>query len=486
MKRVVISMSGEVLDGSGSLAELIADHDITFMLEVGNPLTTLIHDLRRAHHDITAFSGASAQSDRANWIRLWVVSAQTLVSTLSALDVERWVPVPLPPSTTDFADVWQSVVPHLDSLSLLDSALRELCLQRCPEFRWPQLPAHTFDFPVLQNPTPEQAPRYSVHTPALRKLLSESGHVIAVTTYQSGYTILISADGTTVDTQYPWMYVPMGLAFDHRDGHPERLTIGIHESILYLEKSIASEDATYSVTAHTYTGDVLMHEMAYAADGSLYFCNTQYNAICRADPSCSFVPVWKPKFISEIVAEDRCHLNGLAMVGGEPRFATALAATDTKDGWRTTGGSSGVVLDMKSGGVVAQGLAMPHSPRWHDDKLWVLESGRNTLSRIDVTTGSVTPIAQVPGFGRGLAFLGGYAIVGFSKIRETVMESLPVAAQKSPGNCGICLVDLATGNVTGGMIFDSVAKEIFDVQVLPKGRVVLEDFPGAPRVLSDR
>ncbi len=474
---------------SDRLADLAADDRNLFVLVVENPMAAVVSMLQSLGDD----EGYSA----------WAEGVDAVLSVFGTMASHRWsvrspedrnsrrgdadgvaTTPPAPISNDTWARHWPATLSHLPAISRRDAALRELCSRSQPGLRWPSMPAMTPDGPVVQNPTPDQAPRSSVHTAALRHLLHQHGCSIAVTTYQSGYTLLISTDGVTVETQFPWMYVPMGMAFHARGGGPDRWAIGLHESILHLEEDAASSRAdaqrSFFVADHVYTGNVLMHEMAYGADGLLYFCNTQYNSICRTDPIFSFLPIWQPEFISDFIAEDRCHLNGLAMVEGAPRFATALARSDTLDGWRHTGGRSGVVLDITTDDTVAEGLAMPHSPRWHGGSLWVIESGRSVLSRIDPTTGDICDVATIPGFGRGLAFVGEHAIVGFSKIRETVIDTLPIAAQRSPGNCGICLVDLTTGSVTGGMIFDAAAREIFDVQVLPHPRVAISDFTGRP------
>jgi uncharacterized protein (TIGR03032 family) len=167
-----------------------------------------------------------------------------------------------------------------------------------------------------------------------------------------------------------------------------------------------------------------------------------------------------------LAPEDRCHLNGLAMVDGVPKYVTALARTDTAHGWREHKGTSGVIVDVTNDEVVSDGMAMPHSPRWHDGQLWVLESGRGALMRVDVSTGQRTEVARVPGFARGLAFIGRYALIGLSQVRESVFAGLPVTESASERNCGAWIVDIETGHIVGQLKFDGVVQEIFDVKVL--------------------
>ena len=216
-----------------------------------------------------------------------------------------------------------------------------------------------------------------------------------------------------------------------------------------------------------FTGDIAIHDMAYGADGALYFVNTRFSCLCRQDIDHSFTPIWRPAFVSGLAAEDCCHLNGLAVVDGVPRYVTVLAQTDTAQGWRELKGTSGAIIDVTDNRVVTSGLSMPHSPRWYDGRLWVLESGKGTLATVDIATGEVTTIATVPGFTRGLAFIGPYALIGLSQVRESVFASLPITQQAAERNCGVWLVDTRNGQTAGFLKFEGVVQEIFDVQVLP-------------------
>src|SRR5262249_52310919 len=159
-------------------------------------------------------------------------------------------------------------------------------------------------------------------------------------------------------------------------------------------------------------------EVAWAGE-ELWLVNTRFSCLCTLDPGYSFVPRWRPPFVTALAAEDRCHLNGLALADGRPKYVTALGESDTADGWRPNKARGGVLLDVPSGAFVARGLSMPHSPRWHDGKLWVLESGTGRLLHVTVVSGQTEPVAELPGFTRGLALAGRYAFIGLSKIRET-------------------------------------------------------------------
>ena len=169
-----------------------------------------------------------------------------------------------------------------------------------------------------------------------------------------------------------------------------------------------------------------------------------------------------------LAAEDRCHLNGLAIVDGRPKYATALGETDTAGGWRANKPQGGCLMDVSSGEVIARGLSMPHSPRRHDGLLWLLESGTGRLVLVDPADGRLQTVAEVPGFARGLALVGSYAFIGLSKIRKTsAMDGVPLAERRDELKCGVAAVEVRSGRVVALLEFQTAVEEIFDVQILP-------------------
>jgi uncharacterized protein (TIGR03032 family) len=169
-----------------------------------------------------------------------------------------------------------------------------------------------------------------------------------------------------------------------------------------------------------------------------------------------------------LAAEDRCHLNGLAIVGGQLKYVTALGGTDARDGWRANKPRGGCLMEVGSGEVISRGLSMPHSPRWQDGQLWLLESGTGRLVLVDPATGRRQRVAELPGFARGLASAGPYAFVGLSKIRQTsAMDGVPLADRREQLRCGVALVDLRSAQVRALLEFQTAVEEIFDVQLLP-------------------
>src|SRR5688572_22956696 len=159
------------------------------------------------------------------------------------------------------------------------------------------------------------------------------------------------------------------------------------------------------------TGNIDIHDIAFGETGPV-FVATGWNCLATISERASFRPLWRPPFVSALVAEDRCHLNGLAMDGGKPAFVTAVSRSDVADGWRERRRDGGVVIDVASGAIVAEGLSMPHSPRLHGGRLWLLNSGTGEFGWVDPASGRFEPVAFCPGYARGLAFVGGRAVIG--------------------------------------------------------------------------
>jgi uncharacterized protein (TIGR03032 family) len=165
--------------------------------------------------------------------------------------------------------------------------------------------------------------------------------------------------------------------------------------------------------------------------------------------------------------EDRCHLNGIAVIDGRPAFVTTLGESDEPDGWRANKLDGGCVVEVESSSVVARGLSLPHSPRWHRDQLWLLESGEGALCKIDPADGSKETVAELPGFARGLAFAGGLAFVGLSHPREGAeYEGMPLLERFEERFCGIWIVDIGRGEPRGYLRFEEELREVFDLAIL--------------------
>ena len=220
------------------------------------------------------------------------------------------------------------------------------------------------------------------------------------------------------------------------------------------------------------TGNLDIHDVVIDKDGQVIFVNTLFSCLATISDTHSFIPLWKPKFVSKLVPQDRCHLNGLALENGATRYVTAVGQTDTPDGWRETRKGGGCVIDVPSNEIVATGFSMPHSPRVYRERLWLHNSGTGYFGIVDVKTGKFEPVTFCPGYLRGLAFINDYAVVGISKPREhKTFSGLPLddnlAANKTEPYCGLLVIDLTTGKMVHSLLIEGIVTELYDVAILP-------------------
>ncbi len=320
-------------------------------------------------------------------------------------------------------------------------------------------------------PADAEKPFRSVNSVGLADLLEANSISLVVSTYQAGKLMAIRGSQGKISTLLRTFDRPMGLAVrDNRD-----LALGIRYQVWLFRNAAdiavqleprGKHDACFIPRICYVTGDIRSHEMAWMGD-ELWIVNTQFSCLCTLHADYSFVPRWRPPFVTGMTAEDRCHLNGLVVEDGRPKYATALGESDTKEGWRPNKADGGILIDIPSGAIVSRGMSMPHSPRLHAGRLWVLNSGTGALEVVDPASGRRDLVAELPGFTRGLAFFGPYAFVGLSQIRESSQfGGLPIAARRPDLKCGIWVVDLRTGGVAEFMQFDAGVEEIFAIEVL--------------------
>lgn len=220
------------------------------------------------------------------------------------------------------------------------------------------------------------------------------------------------------------------------------------------------------------TGHLDVHDMAVDGDGQIVFVNTLFGCLATFSERANFRPLWRPPFLSALVPEDRCHLNGLAMRDGRAAFVTVVSQSDVADGWRDKRRDGGCVLDVASGEAVCVGLSMPHSPRWYRDQLWVHNSGTGEFGRVNLPSGQFEPIAFCPGYLRGLSFRGDYAIATLSKPRHVTFHGLELddrlSQRGAEPQCGLQIIDLRTGTIAAFLRLDgNLVTELYDSVVLP-------------------
>ncbi|MGB0508217.1 MAG: TIGR03032 family protein [Pikeienuella sp.] len=321
-----------------------------------------------------------------------------------------------------------------------------------------------------------QQPRtvtYSM-SPGLVPWLARSKGVLALTSYQSGKFYLIGRNpkgGLLVDERL--FQHAMGIAVDGK-----RLILATQASLVEMVSSLASSqraneiyDACFVPRRVHITGTLDAHDVGIDKQGKPVFVATGYNCLAQLSETHNLKPIWKPSFVSKIIGEDRCHLNGLAMEDGEPAYVTAVSKSDTIDGWRDRRYEGGVLIDVKTNKVLAKGLSMPHSPRVHQGQLYVLNSGTGGLLRVDRSTGETEEIAFCPGFVRGLSFHNDFAIVGLSRPRYKRFEGLALDQRLADADSepwtGIQIINLKTGAVAEWFRIDGAIAEVYDTGFVP-------------------
>ena len=319
------------------------------------------------------------------------------------------------------------------------------------------------------NAPPQREVRHE-YTDTFPSLLSQLGVSLLVSTYQAGKVVSVGVAQGELTLAYHNFERAMGLAV-----RPDCVAVGARAQVWFLNSAAdlarsiepaGRHDACFLTRSSHFTGEIQAHELAWSGD-ELWLVNTAFGCLCTLDDRHSFVPRWRPPFISSLAAEDRCHLNGLAMAEGKPKYVTALAETDTRQGWRPNKVTSGCLIDVASGQTVARGFAMPHSPRVHGGRVWLLHSGAGQLVQVDPARGHVQTVTELPGYTRGLAMYDRFAFVGLSKIRETAtFGGMPIADRRPELKCGVGVVDLTTGRLAAHLEFVTGVEEIFDVQVV--------------------
>ncbi len=323
----------------------------------------------------------------------------------------------------------------------------------------------------------------SQSTDSFRQLLEKANCSLVVSTYQAGQLVIVRAQDKGVNTHFMSVSRPMGIATKLNE-----FSLGGKSTIKTFRNlpAVGSKtgqgdgvDACYLLRRIHQTGAIDIHEMGYDKDDRLWFINTKMSCLATLDDDYSFIPQWRPPFITSYDLTDRCHLNGLGFRDGKPKYVTMLGAYDSPGGWRQNKISGGQVMDIDSNQVLVDGLCMPHSPRWYRNKLYFLSSGAGQLMSMEAGKAPEV-VAQLPGFTRGMDFIDQYALIGLSQIRESsTFAGLPLTKRIEKRESGIWVVDLISGEIVAYLVFTGSVQEVFEIKVLPHRfpTIVNEDNP---------
>lgn len=303
--------------------------------------------------------------------------------------------------------------------------------------------------------------------------LKEQNTSLVFTTYQAGKLFIIGADNQGKLSIFNRTFNRvMGLCVDSDRLYLSDLyQLWRFENTLQLGQRYQNFDRCYLPQMSWTTGDLDIHDIGLNKEGRPVFVNTLFSCLATVSDTHSFKPLWRPKFISKLAAEDRCHLNGMAMIDGEAAFVTSVSQSDIADGWREHRQSGGVVIDVRSNEIVLDGLSMPHSPRWYNDRLWLLDSGSGYFGYVDQKHGTFERVALCPGYARGLSFINGFAVVGLSRPRHNkTFSGLALddnlAAKKTTPRCGLVVIDLQTGDAVHSLTITGIIEELYDVSAI--------------------
>ncbi len=328
----------------------------------------------------------------------------------------------------------------------------------------------------MNNPTPQKQP-VQLEISGSRQVTSwmaEHRVSLGFSTYQTGKKFLI---GIQPDGRMSIFERTFNRAMGMWASEQTLLLSSLYqlwrfENVIPAGQNHNGYDRMYVPTVGYNTADIDIHDVVLDKNGEILFVNTLFGCLAKPSMTHSFEPVWKPPFISKLAAEDRCHMNGLAMKDGSPKYVSIVGKSDVADGWRDHRSNGGIIMDVETEEIVASGMSMPHSPRWYNDTLYVLNSGTGEFGRIDLDKGAFEPITFCPGYLRGMAFHKNYAIVGTSKSREnktfTGLALDDKLAQKgTEAKCMLHIIDLNSGDVVHWIKMEGIVQELYDVVSIP-------------------
>lgn len=314
--------------------------------------------------------------------------------------------------------------------------------------------------------------QYSSQIPELLLKLNCS---IAISTYQAGKLIFISPKDENSLVQLPRSFEKlMGIAQDFKN---DKLALACKDEIIvfansrelanHYPKSPNKYDALYMPRVTYHTGPLDIHDLSFGIDGGLFAVNTLFSCIIKIDDDYNFSPYWTPPFIDKLVSEDRCHLNGMALKNGIPKYATSFNQGNSIQSWREHITTSGAVFDLETNEVVVGNLPMPHTPRLFGDDLYVLLSATGELIQIDINNGKYEVIVKLDGFVRGMSLHKDYLFIGLSKLRKNSSTFGKLDFAEKAKHSGIVVIHLPTGSIAGKITYLNSLDEIYDVHIIP-------------------
>ncbi|MBN8697828.1 MAG: TIGR03032 family protein [Bacteroidetes bacterium] len=322
------------------------------------------------------------------------------------------------------------------------------------------------------NNTPQLAPFSARFSPQVPELLNKLNCSIALSTYQAGKIVFISPtqDNERLMTLPRAFRKPMGISVSGN-----KMVISLYDEIIQFQnsKELATHypnkqntyDSLWLPRATYYTGLVDMHDVDFGDDG-IYAVNTSFSCICKVDGEYNFTPYWQPPFIEKVMPGDACHLNGMVVLNGKPKYVTALGKTAVPQGWREHIVDGGILLDIERNEIILDGLSMPHSPKVYNNELYLLMSASGEFIKVNTETRAYDTIKKFDGFCRGLAFYQDFAFIGFSKLRKNSSTFAKLSFSDKANFAGIKIIHMPTNAQVGEIIYETSVDEIYEVTIL--------------------
>lgn len=304
----------------------------------------------------------------------------------------------------------------------------------------------------------------------LSKILFEKKISLVLSTYQAGRLMVIgSLDGLNLHQIPVGFKKPMGMVV-----RENKLAVATLDSIYFFSNSEnvvktirlneKKFDTVYLQRAKYNTSTLDVHDIGFGK-GMLWGVNTMFSCISVFDINHTFIPKWKPPFISSLVPEDRCHLNSMVMEEGLPSYVSMLSMTDEKEGWRKDVMNTGAIMTVPHGEVVAEGLSLPHSLTDGGEYLYFLESGKGTLNRIHKKSHEMEIIFDFQRFVRGLKRVDNYFFITYSALRESSKTFKSISFENQSDKAGLLVFDIETKAIVAHLEYEKDIEEIYDLEI---------------------
>lgn len=217
-------------------------------------------------------------------------------------------------------------------------------------------------------------------------------------------------------------------------------------------------------------GCLYIHDLAIISN-KLYFNAVGENAVLHLADNGRTERAWWPKCIDAengpIFGRNHIQLNSIAP--GKTLAESYFSASSSKvmrfrpGHLRFPVDKRGVIFSGVTREPILEGLTRPHSARLRRDIVWVANSGYGELGYAEA--GHFRPVAQLPGWTRGLCFHGDTAFVGTSRIIPRFRRYAPGLNPES-SVCAIHAVDIRTGIIKGSLCWKR-GNQIFAIDWLP-------------------